>query len=75
MPLCREDEVRDWDRLASRLSELRTIEVTLSFGLLARDDNRVYILAIGSTESYDPLRSARLSTWKLNKLTVGHGRT
>ncbi len=60
--LCREDEVSDWDKFASRLSDLRTIEVTLSFGLPVRDDNLVYLPATGSTESYDALRSLLLST-------------
>ena len=45
--LCREDEVSDWDKFASRLSDLRTIEVTLSFDLPVRDDNLVYFPATG----------------------------
>ena len=59
--LCREDEVSDWDKIASRLSDLRIIEVTLNFGLPVRDNNLVYIPATGSTKSYDALRSALLS--------------
>ena len=30
--LCREDEVSDWDKIASRLSDPGSIEVKLSFG-------------------------------------------
>ena len=60
--LCREDEVSDWDKFASRLSDLRTIEVTLSFDLPVRDDNLVYLPATGPTQSYDALRSLLLST-------------
>ncbi len=60
--LCREDEVSDWDKIASRLSDLRSIEVTLSFGLPVRNDNLVYLPATGSTESYNALRSLLLST-------------
>lgn len=60
--LCREDEVSDWDKIASRLSDPGSIEVKLSFGEPVRDGNLVYLPATGSTESYDALRSALLST-------------
>ena len=60
--LCREDEVSDWDKFASRLSDLGSIEVTLSFGVPVRDDNLVYLPATGSTDSYDALRRSLLST-------------
>ena len=64
--LCREDEVCDWEDVASRLSDMGPIEVTLNFGLPVRDDNLVYLPATGSTESYDALRSTLLS--KANSL-------
>ena len=60
--LCREDEVSDWDKLASRLSNLGSIKVTLTFGMPVRDNNLVYLPATGSTESYDALRRSLLST-------------
>ena len=68
--LCREDEVSDWEEVASRLSDMGSIQVTLSFGLPVRDDNLVYLPANGSTESYDALRNALLS--KVNSLPRKH---
>lgn len=54
--LCREDEVRDWDELSSRLRELAAIDVPLKFGGPVRDGNLVYLLSIESTVSFDQLR-------------------
>jgi 2'-5' RNA ligase len=60
--LCREDEVRDWEELASRLIDLGQIEVALTFGKPHRDRDLVYLPAIGSTASFDALRSSLLAT-------------
>jgi hypothetical protein len=60
--LCREDEVPDWGRLASRLSDLGAIDVALEFGKPIREGNLVYLPARGSTETFDTLRNALLST-------------
>ncbi len=60
--LCREDEVSDWGELASRLLDQGTIEVELEFGMPIRDNNLVYLPAIGSTDSFDSLRHAILSS-------------
>lgn len=60
--LCREDEVNNWDDLAARLASLGTIEVALTFGKPIRDQNLVYLPAIGSTEPFDELRRSLLAT-------------
>ena len=60
--LCREDDVSDWDEFASRLIAVGTIEVALEFGEPVRDNNLVYLPAIGSNKSYDALRNLLLST-------------
>ncbi len=60
--LCREDEVSDWGELASRLLDLGRIEVELEFGMPIRDNNLVYLPAIGSTDSFDSLRNAILAS-------------
>ena len=60
--LCREDEVLDWNALSSRLSDVGAIEVALTFGRPVRDQNLVYLPAIGSVEHFDALRNSLLST-------------
>lgn len=60
--LCREDEVSDWGELASRLLDLGTIEVGLEFGMPIRENNLVYLPAVGSTDSFDSLRQTILSS-------------
>ncbi len=60
--LCRDDEVADWSEVESRLTNLGKIEVELDFGMPVREDNLVYLPTIGSTQSFDNLRSAILST-------------
>ena len=59
--LCREDEVCNWDDLASRLITMDTIEVALEFGMPVRDKDLVYLPATGSSESFDKLRYSLLS--------------
>ncbi len=59
--LCREDEARDWDRLALRLRSLPAIEVAMSFGPPVREGNLVYLPAISGRESFAALRHALLS--------------
>ena len=60
--LCREDEVLDWNALSTRLSDLGAIEVALTFGPPVREQNLVYLPAIGSVEPFDALRNSLLST-------------
>jgi 2'-5' RNA ligase len=59
--LCREDEVENWEHLASRLKVLGPIEVPLQFGTPLRSGDSVYLPASGSTESFDSLRAALLN--------------
>lgn len=59
--LCREDEVEDWDDVASRLRACPSITVPLAFGAPVRDGDLVYLPAIGSTSSFDQLRATLLS--------------
>ncbi len=60
--LCREDEVTNWDLLASRLAELAPLEVVLTFGMPVREDDLVYLPATGSTDGFDALRNSLLAT-------------
>lgn len=60
--LCREDEVNDWNELATRLTNLDQISVTICFGELVREDNLVYLPALGSSSSFNELRHSLLAT-------------
>ncbi len=59
--LLREDEVRDWDVVASRLNARGPTLVSLSFGAPVRDRDLVYLPTAGSTESFDRLRAELLA--------------
>lgn len=59
--LCREDEVADWDELATRLHASGSLTVTLAFGPPVRDGHLVYSPATGSTASFDALRELLLA--------------
>jgi hypothetical protein len=59
--LCREDEVGDWDEVTRRLRTSAPIAVTLAFGAPVRDGNLVYLPGVGSTASFDQLRTTLLS--------------
>lgn len=54
--LCREDEVMDWELFADQISRLEEIEISLSFGMPARDGNLVTLPPMGPTESFDAFR-------------------
>lgn len=59
--LCREDEVVDWDDLATRLRQIGPISVSLSFGAPIRSAGLVYLPTVGPTTSFDELRIALLA--------------
>ena len=59
--LCREDEVRDWDRVAARLKS-RPPVVTLEFGLPNRDRDLVFIPGNDKSGSFRFLREYLLET-------------
>lgn len=73
--LCREDEVRDWDELSSRLSMLAAIDVNLTFGGPVREGNLVYLPAIESTESFDQLRFDLLCDGKVGDGKLDDGKS
>ena len=56
MTLCREDEVTDWGLLATQVSGLDEIDISLSFGRPVREGNLVTLPPVGSTESFDAFR-------------------
>lgn len=58
--LCREDEVKDWDKLADRLEGLPS-RVTLQFTCPVREGNLVIMPAIDSDGSFIALREHLLS--------------
>ncbi len=60
--LCREDEVADWDALVTRLAQIKSLAVDLSFTELVRNGNLVFATVAGSTNSFDEVRNALLST-------------
>jgi 2'-5' RNA ligase len=62
--LCREDEVSDWDRLAAKFREHNGQSVTLDFGGPERNGDFVFLPCIGSTDSFDRLRSNLLNDEK-----------
>ena len=55
--LCREDEVKDWSRLASRIRELPSVQITMSFGTAVRDGNLVFLPVVSGVEQFDELRN------------------
>ncbi len=59
--LIREDEVNDWERLASRILQVLPIELTLSFGRPVREANFVYLPVEAGTTDFDNLRYRLLS--------------
>lgn len=59
--LCREDEVHDWDELASRLEALGPVAVPLAFGEPLREGNLVYLPATDSASAFAQLRHSLLA--------------
>ena len=58
--LCREDEVADWDSLASHCHELKPLILELEFGSPVRDGDLVYLPCIGGVADFDDLRNKLL---------------
>ena len=55
--LCREDEVKDWSRLVSRIRDLPLVQITMAFGTAVRDGNLVFLPVVGGREQFDELRN------------------
>lgn len=58
--LCRDDEVLEWSTLQERAKRMSAFELSLRFGAPAREGNLVYLPVVGSTDSFDKLRSQLL---------------
>ena len=60
--LCREDEILDWEDVASNLRDLNPKTVTLRFGYPERDGNLLLLPVEGPTSDFVRLRELILNT-------------